>query len=332
VQTGLLSGRATGVGSMPGSDIDASIVVVADALPDLPHLPELPGRGAGADMVGRTAVLLVDLPVDLQPAGWRLVSRPGVDESRAVAMVERDLDALVPALAGHTGPLKVQLCGPWTLAAALELPRGGAVLRDPGAVRDLVESLAETLPAHVAAVRRRLPHAEVIVQVDEPALPLVVEGAVPTESGLGRLAAVPIPDATAVLARVIAAAGVPVVAHCCAADPALALLHDAGAAAVSFDLAAVGARLDYDDVAEHVEGGLVLWPGVLPAVGPGAAPTVREVLAPVRTLLDRVGPAGVTLTPACGLAGASEGWARTALRLVQQAARALADETETVPT
>src|SRR3954467_10022556 len=77
------TGVATGVGSMPGGDIDAALGVGAHALPALPHLPELPARGAGSDMIGRTAGQLVDLHIDLQPAGWRLVPRPGLDETRA---------------------------------------------------------------------------------------------------------------------------------------------------------------------------------------------------------------------------------------------------------
>src|SRR5205085_5899105 len=97
------TGVATAIGSMPGDDVDAALAVVVEALPDLPHLPELPGRGAGSDMIGRTAAQLVDLHVDLQPAGWRLVSRPGLDEQRARAQLDRDLDALVPVLPGYDG-------------------------------------------------------------------------------------------------------------------------------------------------------------------------------------------------------------------------------------
>src|SRR3954467_12750101 len=77
------TGVATGVGSMPGEDIDSVLGAVADALPHLPHPPQLPGRGAGRDMIGRAAAQLVDLHVDLQPAGWRLVARAGLDETRA---------------------------------------------------------------------------------------------------------------------------------------------------------------------------------------------------------------------------------------------------------
>ena len=76
-QLPLGAGWATGVGSLPGTDPREAAAVVVGELPDLPHLPELPGRGPGADMVGRTAGVLLDLHVDLQPSGWRLVDRPG---------------------------------------------------------------------------------------------------------------------------------------------------------------------------------------------------------------------------------------------------------------
>ena len=42
---------------------------------------------------GRGALFLTDLHIDLQPAGWRLVDRPGHDERRGRDLLERDLDA-----------------------------------------------------------------------------------------------------------------------------------------------------------------------------------------------------------------------------------------------
>ena len=49
---------STGVGSMPGTDVLEAIATVTGEFPDLVHLPELPQRGPGADMIGRTAALL----------------------------------------------------------------------------------------------------------------------------------------------------------------------------------------------------------------------------------------------------------------------------------
>jgi len=69
-------GSATGMGSLPGTDIREAVRTVFGELP-LPYLPELPDRGPGADLVGRSAGLLVDLPVDLYAARWRVVGRAG---------------------------------------------------------------------------------------------------------------------------------------------------------------------------------------------------------------------------------------------------------------
>ena len=68
---------ATGVGSLPGTDPLEALRVVFGELPDLPHLTELPGRGPGADLTGRTAALLIDLPVELTPTGWRFAGPSG---------------------------------------------------------------------------------------------------------------------------------------------------------------------------------------------------------------------------------------------------------------
>ena len=51
---------ATGVGSWPGTDAEEyaeAVRVVLGEDPDLPYLPELPGRGAAAGMVGRTLAI-----------------------------------------------------------------------------------------------------------------------------------------------------------------------------------------------------------------------------------------------------------------------------------
>ena len=153
-------------------------------LPDLPHLAELPDRGPGADVIGRTAGLLVDLPVQIYAGRWQVAPRPGKDLRRTTDLMERDLDQLTVQGDTYPGTFKLQAAGPWTLAASLELQVGGRLLRDPGAVRDLTDSLAEGLRRHVAEVQKRMPHANILLQLDEPSLPTVIAGHVPTESGL----------------------------------------------------------------------------------------------------------------------------------------------------
>ena len=222
---------------MPGTNPAEAMRVVAGELPDFPHLPELPDRGPGADLTGRTAALLVDIAVETTPRGWRLDERPGRDLARARSMLSSDLDALEEVLDGFRGPVKVQLCGPWTLAATLELPHTmNVAVADAGAVADLTASLAEGAAAFAADVAKRVPGARLVVQFDEPALPAVAEGMVPTASGLSRLAAVEADPLRDGLAQVLASTHAYTVVHCCAASVPFGIIRTAGADGVAFDL------------------------------------------------------------------------------------------------
>ena len=78
---------------MPGGNPLEAAQLIFDEVPDLPFLAELPGRGPGADMIGRTAALLVDIPVEVTPGGWRIADHPGRDMRRARTMLSSDLDA-----------------------------------------------------------------------------------------------------------------------------------------------------------------------------------------------------------------------------------------------
>ena len=320
-----MSWGATGIGSLPGTDVVEAVRVVFGELP-LPFLPELPARGPGADTIGRSAGLLVDLPVQLYAGRWQVAAHPGVDTRRIADLWERDLDALTEQADGYAGPLKIQAAGPWTLAAALQLPLGGPMLRDKGAVRELTESLAEGLSLHVAQVRRRVPGAEVVLQLDEPWLPAALAGRVPTESGLGTLRTVEEPVARDRLRAVVEAAGAPVVVHCCAPEVPIGLLRQAGATGVALDLA-LNPRLD--PLGEALDAGFGLFAGAVPAVGrpPAAASvagTVKELWHKLGLPADRLAEQ-VVVTPACGQAGATPADARAALTVCREAAQRLRD-------
>ena len=182
---------ATGVGSMPGTSAEESTSIVANELSTLPHVVELPDRGVGADMVGRAVGMLVDIYGEVVPSGWRISRRPGRDTSRAKDFLAWDADAVQQHYAGAEW-VKVQVCGPWTLAAMLEVPSGHRALTDAGAVDDLADSLAEGLSAHIAEIAARVPGAGIVVQIDEPALPTVLSGSLPTASGFGMVRGGPV--------------------------------------------------------------------------------------------------------------------------------------------
>lgn len=329
----------TGVGSFPGTtqrDFDEALSIVMGELAvpaGLPFVPEVPGRGAPAGMVGRTLGLVTELDADLQPMGWRLTGTsgaPALDQRRAASLSAQDLDSVEEQAAGYAGAFKTQVTGPWTLAAAVEKPRGDKILADHGARRDLAQALAVAVTDHVADLRRRLPGAtRLVVQIDEPGLPAVLAGAIPTASGFGKHRVVHPPEASEALAWVteaVAAAGAEAWVHCCAPDVPIALLRQSGAQGVMVDLALVDAAAT-DALAEALEGGTTVALGVVPTAGE-SLPTDRAVLERVLRWLDLVGldPETVgeqlVLSPACGLAGASPSWARQALERCRAAAGA----------
>ena len=322
-------GSATGIGSLPGTDIAEAQRLIFGELPDLPHLAELPDRGPGADIIGRSAGFLVDIPVQVYAGRWQVAPRPGHDLRRTADLLERELDQLTEQGDGFAGTVKVQSAGPWTLAAAIDRPIGGRLLRDAGAVRDLTDSLAEGLRRHVDDLRKRLPRATVLLQLDEPSLPTVLLGRVRTESGFGAYPAVSAPDAATALRTLVESVGVPVVVHCCAPDLPLQVVRDSRAAAVAIDLSLVK---DLDPLGEAIEAGLGLFAGAVSATpGAGRGPDGKKVAERVRTLWTKLGfpleqlGRQVVVTPACGLAGATEPYARAVLTACREAGRRLAE-------
>jgi hypothetical protein len=331
-------GAATGIGSMPGTDAAEAAAVIFGELPEFPHLPELPARGVGADLLGRTAALLVDLAVEVVPSGYRVAAHPGHDHRRAVDLLRWDLDAVQEA-AGSPAVLKTQLAGPWTLTAGIELPRGHRVLTDRGAIREFTDSMLEGLTEHVAELKART-GAEVVVQFDEPTLPDVLAGSLSTPSGYGTVRAIGEPEARDLLASVVERAGKitghPVVVHCCARRPPVALLHSAGAGALSLDATQLDgspAKL-LDELGEAWDSGISLFLGLVPTLAPAKPPTLRELAAPAFRLVDRLGFNRSILaeravpTPTCGLAGATADWLRRALPLTRDLGKAFVEPPE----
>ncbi|MEC3954624.1 methionine synthase [Nocardia sp. CDC153] len=335
----LRGGIATGVGSWPGTDVREAAATVVGELGRLPHLVELPARGVGADMVGRVSGLLVDMQFDSTTRGYRLAARPGAVARRAHDLLRGDLDALEEAwetggFAGSEHPVKVQVAGPLSVAAEVELPGGHRILTDSGALRDLSESLAEGVRNHVAEVGKRL-GTRVVLQVDEPDLTAVLNGTLKGVSVLNTVRAMPEPEALHVLDTVVGSQSVPVIVHTCADRPALGFLRRSAAAAVGFDMAAIGTS-DLDSIGELLDGGKHLVLGLVPTTPPATPATWRDIAEPGVRLIDRLGfprrllADQILVSPACGLAGAPLTWARKALSLAAETARAYAEDPESL--
>jgi methionine synthase II (cobalamin-independent) len=316
---------ATGIGSWPGSAPRQAAEIVVGELHQLPHLMELPARGVGADLIGRAGALLVDVAIDTVTRGYRITASPGAVMRRALSLLAEDLDALEEAwekAGGPDHPVKVQAPGPITLAASLELRNGHRAITDRGALRDLTASLAEGVARHRAEVARRL-GTTVVVQFDEPLLPAALAGRLAGVTAMTPVHPVDESRAITLLDECVAAIG-GVMLHCCANDVPWKILQRSTLSAVSVDMSALG-ESDIEGLGEFVDSGRTVVLGLLPVVAPEHPPSAEDVAAAAARITDRLGfPRSVLgdrvgISPSCGLAGATDAWARTAIGLAQRA-------------
>ena len=330
---------ASGIGSWPGTSAREAAEIVIGELHTLPHLVELPGRGVGADIIGRAGALLVDIGIDIVPRGYRIAAGRSSVVRRSASLLDEDIDALEEAwekagLRGGRRTVKVQAPGPITLAAQLELPGGHRAITDAGAVRDLAGSLAEGVAVHRAQLQRRLETA-VVVQFDEPSLPAALAGRL---TGVTSFTPVhPVDESVAIdlLDHCVAVVGAEVALHSCAAGLPWKALQRSSIHAVSVDVSTLTAA-DLDGVGEFVDSGRTVLLGVVPTTAPTARPSAEEIAKAAADVTDRLGFARsvlrdrIGITPACGLAGATPQWARVAVELAQKVADAFAEDPDAI--
>ncbi|WP_104179104.1 hypothetical protein [Arthrobacter sp. B0490] len=325
---------ATAAGDWPGTDpLEANRAVRGElGGANLPFLPSLPARGPGSDAIGRTLGVLVELPFDLQPHGWRLVQRPGRDQRRADSALSSDINALGDVAGAEERPaprLGLRLRGPLSLAAGVHLHNGERVLVDHGARRELYASLATgaaDLVRRVSAVARG---AEVLLQFDEPDAEQILTGRVPTASGYRTLRAIDRREATEawdlVTSSVVAAGAAGTVLAPGGGDVALEAARSGAASAVSLDLPGITDR-HWEALAEDIEAGRELQVAILDPGRP--VPQVRVLAESVLAAWRRVGLplsalGSLTVTTQPGLASRSPGDATQALTRMAQVADAL---------
>ena len=315
----------TAIGAWPGTKSHDAMAAMSETCQGLWHLPELPERGPGADMIGRTMgmVSLVsdDFAVETVPNGWRLTSARGRDMRRADAFLGEDLDALEEVCEGYDRDFKIQFMGPWTLAASVEDRAGECVLRDAGAVRELTSALRHAVALNVSEVQRRLPNARIVVEIDEPFLVDVLRGSVKTQS---KWSSYPPVEATIVEQALQAVREVHdgvTILHCCAEEFPFELVRSAGFTAPSWDVALVGAKAT-DHIGYQVDMGGFVVLGIEPS-------SVKVGIDSVVDLGKRVGFEGaqwnrnVILSPPCDLIGMSLSQARERIEILNKVAEGL---------
>ena len=349
---------ATSLGGWPGTDpVEAakvSLGLFTD--PHLPSLPDLPSRGVGSDAIGRTAAMLVELPVDLQPYGWRFADRPGLDQRRAVSALSTDINVLADvAGAGEIIPtaLKVHVAGPLALAAAIHLHYGERAIRDHGARRDIAQSLAAGLAIHARKVAAAVPGAALTLQIDEPQVAAALAGTIPTASGyrtLRSIAAAELRHTWTDLVTAAREAGFAAVAlnlartgeglgpestdESPAAEDdawrtALETALDCGVDAVAVPLPRLDTR-HWEQLAGAIESGLGVWAGTVPVAGGQAPPSysvlVERIMRPWRGLgLAEASLNQLRITPEAGLSTLTPQEARAVVTRALEVADALSN-------
>ena len=305
--------------------------------PNLSVLPQLPQRGPGADLLGRSATMLPELGFDLQPHGWRLGVPDGIDARRARALLASDENLLADVLGAEKSKasrIKLETAGPWSLVAGTYLSNGERVLGDHGARRDVIESYAHGVLEHAQRIAAANGLAEVFIQLAEPDLAAVLHGGIPTASGYRTLRSIPraeVRQSYEQFLAVLTGSSLPV--HPVLDLPAAAsgwsaqvdLLVQAGVSSFVVDPAPLGHR-GWERVAGLVESGAQIGLQVLdPAQpAPGVVEAVRTILRPWRQVglgLEKLGQ--LTLLPAGSFLQASAAQTVSCLQSLSSYAQAL---------
>jgi methionine synthase II (cobalamin-independent) len=170
-----------------------------------------------------------------------------------------------------------------------------------------------------------------VVQLDEPSLPAALAGRLTGVTSFSPVHPVDESLAQGLLDECVATVGGDVALHCCAPDLPWKMLQRSGLGAISVDVATLSAA-DLDGIGEFVESGRVVMLGVIPIQAPERPPSPHEVAKVASSITDRLGFSREVLrdrtgvTPACGLAGATAQWARTAVELAQKVADEIAED------
>lgn len=181
----------TGVwaGTEPREAFSAAVTASGEGMPAIPQIAQPAEGGArwALDFLAPAAGML-DLPVDLSPAGWRLARGEGREQRLSRSHTAQILDAVEEYC--DERPTFLTLPGPWHLIRHMTLPSGAPVLSDFGAVRDVLQAYAFAVQAHLAEVERRTGQAP-RVRIVERHLDPILTGSVPTDSGFRTLPGLP---------------------------------------------------------------------------------------------------------------------------------------------
>jgi hypothetical protein len=296
----LPAGLSTGIGHLPHYDPGDAVEFVLRHSPKLPSAPALPARSRREGMIAQAATGIAGVAV--ADDGSLFIDHDELDPDaplldtgfRSDAFV--GLRAFLTAVADRVGPLKVSTTGPITLGLALHTAGIDADLafRIAGMV---VRQRSAALMAHVL---RRVPQAQLVLFLDEPAMGSLSEPGFPIAPSDG----VDLVSGALAVVEATAVTGL----HCCTTAD-YRLLLSAGPRILSVPVRkeiTAHAGL-FGDFLER--GGWMAW-GAVPTDGP-VGTTVdrlwRRLVVLGRALVeDGLDPQALIsqsiITPTCGLA------------------------------
>jgi hypothetical protein len=163
-------GLSTSIGSLPHYDPSEAVDFVIHAQPGLPAAPTLPARSRREGMVAQAAHGVPGIEVN--PDGSLTIDDAALDPEAPLddAGFSSDafvgLRAFVNAMAERRGPVKVSITGPVTFGIALH----AAGVEPSLSFRVAAAAVQQRARALVRYVGQRLPQAQVVAFLDEPAM------------------------------------------------------------------------------------------------------------------------------------------------------------------
>jgi len=332
---------ATGVGSLPLTEIDDAVRVVLDGCPRIPYLPQLPRRSFLEDMCQQVAEGLPAIVVDIEnKRTWvDTVADCNEDVTRFVEAYESgDVDAFAMSrerASGYFGMiehlektlteplpvLKAQVVGPITFGLTVCDENGVGAVHNPvfgELVTQLVAMKARWLAKQMRQVARRR-----VIFYDEPSL-----------SALGSAYFALERDRVGTLLDAVIDPlrddNVTVGVHCCGNTDWPVLLERADV--VSFDAFSYFDRMAvYGDELDSFYGrdGILAW-GIVPTVELTDDVTAEGLADQLDASMHTIASGGIPLeivrshavvTPACGMGTMSEADARRVTELTASVAR-----------
>jgi methionine synthase II (cobalamin-independent) len=172
-------GLSTGIGHLPHYDPGEAVEFVLRHSPKLPSAPALPARSRREGMIAQAAAGIAGVAVD--DFGSLSIDHQALDPEAPLLDTEFRGDAFVglraflTAVADRVGPLKVSTTGPITLGLALHAAGIDADLAFRIAGR-VVRRRSAALMEHVL---KRVPQAQLVLFIDEPAMGSLAEPGFP---------------------------------------------------------------------------------------------------------------------------------------------------------